>query len=166
LGATVIGTVGSPEKAEIARQNGCDYVIEYRHQDVAARVREITRETTGGQGCHVVYDGVGKDTFKASLDCLRPFGTFVSFGAASGPIELFDIMLLMQKGSLFATWQLLFHHLVRREDVVAMSADLFDVVARGAVKIPLHARLPLSEAAEAHRRLEARETIGATVMVP
>ncbi|MGK9169580.1 quinone oxidoreductase [Inquilinus limosus] len=162
LGATVIGTVGSPEKAELARANGCDHVIDYRREDFAARVREIT----GGEGCHVVYDGVGRATFPASLDCLRPFGTFVSFGSASGPIEPFDIMLLMQKGSLFATWQLLFEHLKKREDVLAMSAELFQVVADGAVTIPVHARLPLAEAAEAHRRLEARQTTGATVLLP
>ncbi|RDJ24288.1 quinone oxidoreductase [Bosea caraganae] len=161
LGATVIGTVGSPEKAELARRNGCDHVIDYRKEDFAARVREIT----GGAGCHVVYDGVGKATFPASLDCLRPLGTFVSFGTASGPIEPFDIMLLMQKGSLFATWQLLFTHLAKREDVLAMSEELFDVVLSGAVKIPVHARLPLAEAAEAHRRLAARQTTGATVLL-
>jgi NADPH2:quinone reductase len=162
LGATVIGTVGSPQKAELARRNGCDHVIDYRGEDFAARVREITN----GEGCHVVYDGVGKATFPASLDCLRPFGHFVSFGSASGPIPPFDIMLLMEKGSLFATWQLLFTHLARREDVLAMSQELFQVVASGAVKIPVHARLPLAEAAEAHRRLEARETTGATVLLP
>jgi NADPH2:quinone reductase len=162
LGATVIGTVGSPEKAELARQNGCDHVIDYRREDFAARVKQITN----GEGCHVVYDGVGKATFPASLDCLRPLGHFVSFGSASGPIPPFDIMLLMEKGSLFATWQLLFTHLARREDVLAMSQELFQVVASGAVKIPVHARLPLAEAAEAHRRLEARETTGATVLLP
>ncbi|WP_225768893.1 quinone oxidoreductase [Inquilinus sp. Marseille-Q2685] len=162
LGATVIGTVGSPEKAVLARRNGCDHVIEYRREDFAARVREIT----GGEGCDVVYDGIGRATFPASLDCLRPFGTFVSFGAASGPIEPFDIMLLMRKGSLFATWQLLFQHLAKREDVLAMSKDLFGVVATGAVTVPVHARLPLAEAAEAHRRLEARQTTGATVLLP
>jgi NADPH2:quinone reductase len=162
LGATVIGTVGSPEKAALALQNGCDHVIDYRREDVAARVREIT----GGEGCHVVYDGVGRDTFAGSLDSLRPLGYFVSFGSASGPIPPFDIMLLMEKGSLFATWQLLFTHLARREDVLAMSSELFDVVASGAVKIPIHARLPLAEAAEAHRRLAARETTGATVLLP
>jgi NADPH2:quinone reductase len=127
LGATVIGTVGSPEKAELARKNGCDHVIEYRKEDFAARV---------------------------------------SFGSASGPIEAFDIMLLMKKGSLFATWQLLFAHLARREDVLANSEDLFHVVSSGAVKIPLHARMPLAEVAEAHRRLEARQTTGATVLLP
>ncbi|MGO1081059.1 quinone oxidoreductase family protein [Inquilinus sp. CA228] len=160
LGATVIGTVGSPEKAGLARANGCDHVLDYR--DFAARVGEIT----GGEGCDLVYDGVGRATFPASLDCLRPFGTFVSFGSASGPIPPFDITLLMQKGSLFATWQLLFEHLRKREDVLAMSRDLFDVVAGGAVTVPVHARLPLAEAAEAHRRLEARETTGATVLLP
>lgn len=162
LGATVIGTVGSPEKAGLARRNGCDHVIDYRREDFAACVREIT----GGEGCDVVYDGIGRATFPASLDCLRPFGTFVSFGAASGPIEPFDIMLLMQKGSLFATWQLLFQHLAKREDVLAMSEDLFRVVSSGAVTVPVHARLPLAEAAEAHRRLEARQTTGATVLLP
>jgi NADPH2:quinone reductase len=162
LGATVIGTVGSPQKAALALENGCDYVINYRPEDFAARVKEITH----GEGCHVVYDGVGKATFPASLDCLRPFGYFVSFGSASGAIEPFDIMLLMQKGSLFATWQLLFHHLLKREDVIGMSKDLFDVVTRGAVKIPVHTRLPLTQVAEAHRRLEGRETTGATVLLP
>jgi NADPH:quinone reductase len=162
LGATVIGTVGSPEKAELARKNGCDHIIEYRKEDFAARVREITN----GEGCHVVYDGVGKATFPASLDCLRRFGYFVSFGSASGPIEPLDIMLLEKNGSLFATWQLLFAHLARREDVLAMSDDLFHVVSSGAVKIPVHARMPLAEVAEAHRRLEARQTTGATVLLP
>lgn len=162
LGATVIGTVGSPEKARLAFENGCDYVINYRTEDFAARVKEITH----GEGCHVVYDGVGKATFPTSLDCLRPFGHFVSFGSASGAIEPFDIMLLMQKGSLFATWQMLFHHLAKRDDVIAMSRDLFDVVARGAVKIPVHTRLPLANVADAHRRLEGRETTGATVLLP
>jgi NADPH2:quinone reductase len=162
LGATVIGAVGSPEKAELARKNGSHHVIEYHKEDFAARVKKITN----GEGCHVVYDGVGKATFPASLDCLRRFGYFVSFGSASGPIEPFDIMLLMKKGSLFATWPLLFAHLARREDVLAMSEDLFHVVSSGAVKIPVRARMPLAEAAEAHRRLEARQTTGATVLLP
>lgn len=162
LGATVIGTVGSPEKAELALNNGCDHIINYRQEDFAARVREITH----GKGCDVVYDGIGKATFEGSLDSLRPLGYFVSFGSASGAIEPFDIMLLMKKGSLFATWQLLFTHLEKREDVLAMSKELFEVVASGAVKIPIHTRLPLSEVAEAHRRLEGRETTGATVLVP
>lgn len=162
LGATVIGTVGSPEKAELARANGCDHVIDYRREDFVARVREIT----DGRGCDAVYDGIGQATFPLSLDCLRRFGTFVSFGAVSGPIEPFDIMLLARKGSLFTTWPLLPDHLATREDVLAMSRDLFEVVASGAVTIPVHARLPLSEAAEAHRRLESRQTTGATVLLP
>lgn len=162
LGATVIGTVGSAEKAALARKNGCDYVIDYRKEDFAARVRKITNR----EGCHVVYDGIGKATFSGSLDCLRPFGYFVSYGSASGAIEPFDIMLLMKKGSLFATWQLLFDHLTKREDVLAMSKELFDVVASGVVKIPVHARIPLTEVIEAHRRLESRETTGATVLMP
>jgi len=162
LGATVIGTVGSPDKAEVARQNGCDHVIDYRKEDFAARVKEFSH----GEGCHVVYDGVGKATFPASLDCLRPLGYFVSFGSASGPIAPFDIMLLAEKGSLFATWQVLPTHLARRDDVLAMCQNLFDVVASGAVKIQIHARMPLAKAAEAHRRLEARQTTGATVLLP
>lgn len=162
LGATVIGTVGSAEKAELARQHGSDHVIDYRREDFVARVQEIT----DGAGVHVVYDGVGKDTFPGSLDSLRPFGHFVSFGSASGPIEPFDIMMLMQKGSLFATSQLLFTHLARREDVLTMSEELFRVVASGAVKIPIHSRVPLADAAEAHRRLESRQTTGATVLLP
>ncbi len=162
LGATVIGTVGSPDKIGIARANGCDHVIDYGKEDFATRVREIT----SGAGCDVVYDGVGKATFPASLDCLRRFGTFVSYGSASGPIPPFDIMLLMKKGSLFATWPLLFDHLSKREDVLAMSDELLQVVATGAVKIPVHTRLPLADAAEAHRRLEARQTTGATALQP
>lgn len=162
LGATVIGTVGSPQKAELVRANGADFVIDYRKEDFAKRVREIT----GGEGVHVVYDGVGKATFQGSLDSLRSLGYFVSYGSASGAIEPFDIMLLMQKGSLFATWQLLFTHLAKREDVLAMSKELFEVVASGAVKVPVHARMPLAEVAEAHRRLESRQTTGATVLLP
>lgn len=162
LGATVIGTVGSPKKAVLALKNGCDHVIEYNKEDFAVRVKEITN----GEGCHVVYDGIGKTTFHASLDCLRRFGYFVSFGSASGPIEPFDIMLLMKKGSLFVTWQLLFAHLEKREDVLAMSEELFRIVLSGAVKIPVNNRLPLTSASEAHRRLEARETTGATILLP
>ena len=162
LGATVIGTVGSAEKARLARDRGCDHVIDYREEDFVERVSEITK----GELCHVVYDGIGQATFPASLDCLRPLGTFVSYGSASGAIPPFDITLLMQKGSLFATWQLLFTHLARRADVLAMSEALFDVVTNGVVKIPLHATLPLADAAEAHRRLEMRQTTGSTVLIP
>lgn len=162
LGAIVIGTVGSPGKVEIARRHGCDHVIEYVEEDFPARVREIT----GGEGCHVVYDGIGRATFPASLDCLRPFGYFVSFGSASGPIAAFDIMLLASKGSLFTTFPLLPTHLARREDVVAMCDDLFRVVVSGAVQAPVPTRIALAEVAEAHRRLESRQTVGSIVLVP
>ena len=162
LGATVIGTVGSPAKVEVARQNGCDHVIEYMREDVASRVKQITK----GKGCDVVYDAVGQATFPASLDCLRPLGLFVSFGAASGSIAPVDLKLFAEKGSLFATWQVLPTHLAERDDVLANSQELFDVVASGAVKIHIRSRMPLAEASEAHRRLEGRETTGATVMFP
>jgi NADPH2:quinone reductase len=162
LGATVIGTVGSRDKEALARENGCDHVIFYREEDFAARVREIT----GGGLCDVVYDGVGKATFPASLDCLKPFGLFASFGSASGPIDAFNIGLLAQKGSLYATRPTLFTYTAKREDLVAMAADLFDVVGAGHVKIPVHARVPLARAADAHRAIESRETTGATVLVP
>jgi NADPH2:quinone reductase len=162
LGCTVIGTVGSADKADLAREHGCDHVILYREEDFVARVKEIT----GGAGCAVVYDGIGKATFPASLDCLRPFGTFVSFGNASGPVPPFDLALLSQKGSLFATRPTLFTHIAKREDLEAIAGELFEVVRSGAVKIPVHARAKLSEAAEVHRALEGRETTGATVLHP
>lgn len=135
LGATVIGTVGSPEKAEVAAQNGCDHVINYGEENFAKRVREITQ----GEGCDVVYDGVGKATFPASLDCLKPMGCFVSFGVSSGPIESFNIMMLAEKGSLYATWPVLTRYLAKREDVLSMSQELFDVIGSGAVVIRIHA---------------------------
>ncbi|HEY8565315.1 MAG TPA: quinone oxidoreductase [Beijerinckiaceae bacterium] len=162
LGATVIGTVGSADKADLARQNGCDHVILYREENFVDRVREIT----GGALCDVVYDGVGKDTFPGSLDCLKPFGLFASFGSASGPVDAFNIGLLAQKGSLYATRPTLFTHASKRESLDAMAADLFGVIASGAVTIPVHHRAKLSEAASVHRALEARETTGATVMIP
>jgi NADPH2:quinone reductase len=162
IGCTVIGTVGSADKAELAREHGCDHVILYRDEDFVARVKEIT----GGAGCAAVYDGIGKATFPASLDCLRPFGTFVSFGNASGPVPPFDLALLSQKGSLFATRPTLFTHIAKREDLEAISGELFEVVRSGVVKIPVHARAKLTEAAEVHRALEGRETTGATVLHP
>lgn len=162
LGATVIGTVGSAEKAGIARESGCDHVINYSTEDFVARVKEITR----GARCHVVYDSVGQATFPGSLDCLRPFGYFVSYGFASGKIPPFDIMLLVEKGSLFATWPGLTMYLARRDDVLSMSRELFDAITSGTVKIQPPVRLALAEAAEAHRRLEARQTTGSTVLIP
>ena len=162
LGATVIGTVGSEDKAKIAREFGCDHVILYRDEDFPARVREITK----GEGVPVVYDGVGKDTFPASLDCLRPFGVFASFGSASGPVPAFDISLLAQKGSLYATRPSLFSHTSKRESLDEMAAELFEVVGSGAVKIPIHSREKLADAAKVHRDLADRQTTGATVMIP
>jgi NADPH2:quinone reductase len=162
LGCTVIGTVGSRDKEGLARENGCDHVIFYREEDFVARVKEITK----GELCDVVYDGVGKATFPGSLDCLKPFGMFVSFGSSSGPIDAFNIGLLAQKGSLFATRPTLFTHIAKREILNQMAADLFAVVEDGHVKIPVHRHMKLSEAAEAHRVLEARATTGATVLLP
>src|SRR4051794_3842977 len=162
LGCTVIGTVGSQDKAELARQNGCDHVILYREEDFAARVKEITN----GEGCEVVYDGVGKATFPASLDCLKPFGSFVSFGSSSGPIDAFNIGILAQKGSLFATRPTMNTHVAKREVLEEMARDLFEVVSSGKVKIPVHNRYKLSEARKALEALEGRETTGATVLIP
>jgi NADPH2:quinone reductase len=162
LGATVIGTAGSEDKAELARANGCDHVILYRQENFAARVKEIT----GGALCAAVYDGVGKETFPASLDCLKPFGVFVSFGSASGPIDAFNIGILAQKGSLYATRPTLNTHIATREGLEDISTSLFDVVKSGAVKIAINHRFPLSEAAEAHRALEGRRTTGVTILQP
>jgi NADPH2:quinone reductase len=162
LGATVIGTVGSKDKAELAKAHGCDHVILYREEDFVGRVKEIT----DGALCDVVYDGVGKATFPAVLDCIRPLGTFVSFGNASGPVDAFSLVLLMQKGSLFVTRPTLFHYASKREWLDEMARELFDVVRSGAVKIPVHSRYGLSEAARAQTALESRSTTGATVLIP
>lgn len=162
LGATVIGTVGSPEKAELALRLGCDQVINYRQEDFARRVKEITN----GAKCHVVYDSVGQSTFEGSLDCLRPLGYFVSFGLSSGPIPPFDLMQLAEKGSLFATWQALPTHLAERDDVLAMSKQLFDVVRQGIVTIQAPLCLPLEKAAQAHRLLEDRDRMSTVVLRP
>ncbi|WP_132252838.1 quinone oxidoreductase family protein [Methylobacterium segetis] len=162
LGATVIGTAGTPEKAELAKAHGCDHVILYREEDFAARVREIT----GGKGVPVVYDGVGKATFPASLDCLSPLGTFVSFGSASGAIDAFDIGLLAQKGSLYAIRPTLFTFSSQRPVLDAMAENLFGAVRSGAVRIPVNARYKLAEAQQVHRDLAGRETTGSTVMEP
>lgn len=162
LGATIIGTVGSDEKAELATANGCTHVINYRTENFVDRVREIT----GGRGCDVVYDSVGKDTFPGSLDCLRPRGLWVSFGASSGPVEAFDIGLLGKKGSLFATRPSLFTYTGSREELVTTARDLFDIVTAGHVKINVNQTYPLSAAADAHRDLEARRTTGSTVLLP
>ena len=162
LGVTVIGTVGSDEKAELARAHGCDHPIVYTRENVVERVRELT----GGAGVPAVYDSVGKDTFDDSLDCLRPTGTLVSFGQASGPIPPFEIGVLGAKGSLYLQRPTLMSYTARREDLLAMAADLFDVVGSGAVKIRTNQTWPLAEAAEAHRALEGRRTTGSTVLLP
>jgi NADPH2:quinone reductase len=162
IGATIIGTVGSEEKARLAQESGCTHVINYRTEDYVARVKEIT----GGRGCDVVYDGVGKDTFPSSLDCLKPKGLWVSFGNASGPVPPFDMALLSAKGSLFATRPTLMTYIARREDLVANATELFDMVTKGAVKIAPSRIYPLRDAAAAHRDLEARKTTGSIVLVP
>ena len=162
LGAKVIGTVGSPEKAKIAKKAGAQHTILYREEDFAKRVEEITK----GQKCAVVYDGVGKATFPASLDCLRAFGMFASFGSASGGIEGFDLGLLGRKGSLFATRPTLFTFISDRARYEKMARDLIRAVGNGDVTVHIGRSLPLAEASEAHRALEARETTGSLVLLP
>jgi NADPH2:quinone reductase len=162
LGAKVIGTVGSPEKAELARSRGCDHPILYRVEDFVQRVREIT----DGKGVDVVYDSVGRSTFMKSLDCLRPMGMMVSFGQASGPVSPLDLGVLAAKGSLFLTRPSLMDYTAKRKDLLAHARDLFEVVQKGAVKIEVRQVYPLSEAARAHRDLEDRNTTGSTVMIP
>jgi NADPH:quinone reductase len=162
LGATVIGTVSSAGKALIARAHGCDHVINTREEDLVAKVKDYTK----GRGVDVVYDSIGKDTFPASLDCLRPLGMWVSFGQSSGPVPEFKITLLSQKGSLFATRPSLGTYTETRKDLVATANDLFDVIAKGKVKIAVNQSYPLAEAERAHRDLEARLTTGSTLLIP
>ena len=162
LGATVIGTVGSPAKAELAKAHGCDHVINYSTENFTQRVREIT----GGEGVPVVYDGVGKDTFMGSLDSLRPLGMLVTYGNASGPVPPFDVLLLSQKGSLFVTRPTIMHYTAKRADLEALGAELFEVVVSGKVRIEVNQTYPLREAAQAQRDLEARKTTGSTVLLP
>ena len=162
LDATVIGTVGSDEKAELARAHGCHHVIVYTRENFVERVRDIT----AGQGVAVVYDSVGKETFMGSLDCLRPMGMMVSFGNASGPVPPFDPGILAAKGSLFLTRPTLMIYTAKRPDLLASAAELFAVVQSGAVKIEVRQTYPLAETARAHRDLEARRTTGSTVLLP
>ncbi|CAJ92079.1 NADPH:quinone reductase or related Zn-dependent oxidoreductase [Cupriavidus necator] len=162
LGVTVIGTVGSDEKAELARANGCAHTIVYTRESFVERVREITN----GKGVPAVYDSIGKDTFQGSLDCLAPRGTMVSFGNASGPVPPFDLSVLGNKGSLRLTRPTLMTYVVHRELLEPMVADLFDAVATGKVKIDVRQRYALSEVAQAHRDLEARKTTGSTILLP
>ncbi len=162
LGATVIGTAGGPEKCALARANGYDHVIDYRSADFVAEVRRIT----GGQLCDVVYDSVGADTFPGSLDCLRPRGMFVSFGQSSGSIPPFNMALLSQKGSLFATRPTLFSYIAKRTELLESANALFDKVSSGTVAVAINQRYALSDAATAHRTLEGRGTTGASILVP
>ncbi len=162
VGANVIGTVGSKEKAELAKANGYHHTILYRDDDFVERVKDITK----GAMCEVVYDGVGNDTFPKSLDCLKPLGMFVSFGSASGPIKAFDINLLQFKGSLFATRPTLNTYNAKREALLKSAADLFAVVSSGKVKIPVNQKYPLKDAQKAHRDLEGRKTTGSIILVP
>lgn len=160
LGVTVIGTVGSEEKAALARRFGCDHTILYKHENIVERVREIT----GGAMVPVVYDSVGKDTFQASIDCLQPFGLMVSFGNASGPVP--PIALTALKGSLYITRPTLMAHTANRATLEEMAADLFRMVRSGKVKIGIDQRYRLADAANAHRELESRKTVASSVMLP
>ena len=162
LGVRMIGTVSSDEKAALARAHGCAETIVYTREDFVARVKALT----DGAGVPVVYDSIGKDTFPASLDCLAPRGLFVSFGNSSGPVAAFNLGLLAQKGSLFATRPTLMGYAVKRADLLAMAGDLFSMVAAGKVKADVRQTFPLAEAADAHRALESRGTTGATLLIP
>jgi len=162
LGATVIGTVSTDEKAALAREAGCDHVVVTSREDFVTRVKEVT----GGAGVRVVYDAVGKDTFAGSLDCLAPLGLMVSFGNASGPVPPVAPLVLAQKGSLFLTRPTLMAYTARREDLLATAADVFSVLGSGAVKLRIGATWPLREAAAAHAALESRRTTGSTLLLP
>ena len=162
LGARAIGTAGSAEKAALARENGYAHVIDYRTEDFAARVKDIT----GGALCDVVYDSVGKDTYRGSLKCLRRRGLFVAFGQSSGVIGDFKVSDLQQGGSLYATRPTLYDYIANREDLERNTADLFARLASGQIRAHVGRTLPLREAAEAHRALEGRRTMGATVLLP
>jgi NADPH:quinone reductase len=160
LGATVIGTVGSDEKAELARAHGCDHPIVYTREDFVVEVGRITK----GEKLPVVYDSVGRDTFTKSLDCLHPRGLMVSFGNASGPVDPFPPAILAQKGSLFLTRPTLYDYIAKREELERAASELFAVVTSGKVKVEIAQRFPLKQATEAHRALEGRKTTGSTVL--
>ncbi|MES2902298.1 MAG: quinone oxidoreductase [Pseudomonadota bacterium] len=162
LGVNMIGTVGSDEKAELARAHGCTHVINYNTENFVERVREIT----GGEMVSVVYDSIGKDTFKGSLDCLRPLGMMVSFGSASGPVTEFSLNELASRGSLFITRPTLFAYAASRRELEEMSADLFEMVGSGQIKIDVRQRYKLADASTAHRELEARKTTGSSILLP
>jgi NADPH2:quinone reductase len=162
LGATIIGTASSDEKCALAKAAGATHMINYKKENFVERVNEIT----GGKKCDVVYDSIGKDTFPASLDCLKPLGLFVTFGNASGPIEAFNVGILAAKGSLYMTRPTLNTYTATRADLLATAKDLFDVVASGAVKINVNHRYALKDAAQAHMDLEGRKTTGSIILLP
>ena len=162
LGASLIGTVGSDEKAALAKAHGAAHTIVYTREDFQARVKEIT----GGKGVPVVYDSIGKDTFVKSLDCLQPRGLMVSFGNASGPVDAFNLGILAQKGSLYVTRPTLDTHIGKREELLAATAELFDHVVAGRIQVAPRQQYALKDAAQAHRDLEARKTTGSTILVP
>jgi NADPH2:quinone reductase len=162
LGATVIATVGTDEKAKVARAHGADHVVVYTRESFPERVREIT----GGAGVPVVYDSVGKATWEGSLDSLRPFGLMVTFGNASGTVPPVDVGVLGRKGSLYLTRPTVFGYVAKRADLERGAAEVFEVIQSGKVKIEVTRTFPLAEAAEAHRALEARATTGSLVLVP
>jgi NADPH2:quinone reductase len=162
LGAQVIGTVGSPQKAEVASAHGCHYPILYKEEDFAAKVKDITQ----GQGVDVVYDSIGQPTFMKSLTCLRPLGTMVSFGQSAGAVEPFDVGALAAGGSLFLTRPSLMNYTAKRKDLLQHAGDLFNVVAQGAVKVEVNQRYALKDAAKAHQDLEGRKTTGSSILIP
>ena len=161
IGATIIGAVGSDEKARLAEANGCTHTINYRTEDFAPRVRQLT----GGRGVDVAYDSVGKDTFPGSLDCIKPLGLWVSFGNSSGPVPPFEMGILAQKGSLYATRPTLFTHVATRRGLIETANDLIEMVSSGRVKINVSKTYPMADAAEAHRDLEGRATTGSIVLI-
>lgn len=162
MGVTMIGTVGSDEKAALAKAHGCTHTINYNKEDFLTRVKELTN----GQGVPVVYDSIGADTFIKSLDCLSPLGTMVSFGSASGPVPPFSLQELASRGSLFITRPTLFAYTAKRSDLEAMAADLFGMVSSGKVKIEINQRYALKDVQQAHRDLESRKTTGSTILLP
>lgn len=162
LGVTMIGTASTDEKAAIAREHGCTHTIVYTRENVVERVKALT----GDKGVPVVYDGVGKDTFPASLDCLAPRGMWVLFGAASGPVPPFDLQMLAQRGSLYVTRPTLFSYAATRAELLAMAKEMFDLMLAGRIRAEIHQTFPLAQAADAHRALQGRATTGATLLIP
>lgn len=162
LGVTMIGTVGTDEKGELAKAHGCTHVINYNKENFIERVKQIT----GGKGVPVVYDSIGKDTFIGSLDCLAPLGLLASYGSASGPVPPFSLNELASRGSLYVTRPTLFSYIAKREDLDAMASELFGMVESGKIKIDINQRYALADVAQAHRDLESRKTTGSTILIP